>query len=429
MSCGARSVLVMDDVVGSPHPHRSPAGSTSTVAREAARLAALHGLGVLDTAPEERFDRIVALARVIFEVPVAAITLIDADRQWIKAGGGMASGVPTARDHSPCHYTVQHPGPLVITDTAVQARVADMTVVRQGIRFYAGQPLRAPTGERVGSLCIMDTAPRRFTAPEQEVLAELGQLVEWELAADGELEVAAAAQRALLPPGAVQVPGYEVAGRCTPARRAVGSYFDWHQADGRLQLQVADVLGAGAVAPTIAACLRILLRTVAQDGDRRRDTDRAAAAIGALLGETGTFVTAFAATLDPATGTLSYVLAGHGLAMILSPDGSHHRLGPAGPALGLSSTHGTGWQVRTTTVAPDQTLLVLGDGFLALDPDPQAQDLIDQTLEQVAQRYRGGIEAHQAVEVATAWAVAQDHPIDITALAVHRIMGEVASPP
>ena len=124
MSCGARSVLVMDDVVGSPHPHRSPAGSTSTVAREAARLAALHGLGVLDTAPEERFDRIVALARVIFEVPVAAITLIDADRQWIKAGGGMASGVPTARDHSPCHYTVQHPGPLVITDTAVQARVA-----------------------------------------------------------------------------------------------------------------------------------------------------------------------------------------------------------------------------------------------------------------------------------------------------------------
>ena len=85
--------------------------------------------------------------------------------------------------------------------------------------------------------------------------------------------------------------------------------------------------------------------------------------------------------------------------------------------------------MRTTTVAPDQTLLVLGDGFLALDPDPQAQDLIDQTLEQVAQRYRGGIEAHQAVEVATAWAVAQDHPIDITALAVHRIMGEVASPP
>ena len=155
-------------------------------------MASLHELGLLDTAPEERFDRIVALVRVIFEVPVAAITLIDADRQWIKAAAGMEAGVAVARDYSPCHYTVQHPGPLVIADTRSVDRVADMTVVGQGIRFYAGQPLTAPTGERVGSLCVMDTAPRRFGAVEQEILAQMGQLVEWELAADGELEVAAA---------------------------------------------------------------------------------------------------------------------------------------------------------------------------------------------------------------------------------------------
>ena len=71
-------------------------------------------------------------------------------------------------------------------------------------------------------------------------------------------------------------------------------------------------------------------------------------------------------------------------------------------------------------MAPGQTLLVLSDGYLALDSDPQAQDLVDQPLEQVAARYRGGVDVHQAVELATAWAVTQDHPIDITVLALHR---------
>lgn len=164
----------------------------------------------------------------------------------------------------------------------------------------------------------------------------------------------------------------------------------------------------------------ILLRIISQDCDHQGATDRAAAGVRALLGDAGTFVTAFAATLDPSTGTVSYVAAGHGMAVVLGADGSHHRLASSGPALGLSSAYGTGWQVGTTTVPPGQTLLVLGDGFLELDSDPQRQELVDQALEQVAARYRGGINAHQAVELATAWTVTQDHPIDITVLALHR---------
>lgn len=407
----------MNPTTGSLEPDR-PSVLPPPDVPEAARLAALHGLGLLDTAPEERFDRIVALVRVVFKVPVAAITLIDADRQWIKAATGIASGVTTPRNYSPCHYTVQHPGPLVIADTKAEARVSDMTVVNQGIRFYAGYPLTAPTGERVGSLCIMDTTPRQFTAEEQEILGQMGQVVEWELAATDELAAAAAAQRALIPDTIPQVPGYEVTGRCTPARRATGSYFDWHLTGGRLQLQVADVIGGGATAPTIAASVRTLLRAVGQDSNHRQATDRAAQGVRALLGEAGPFVTAFAATLNPATGTLTYVLAGHGKALILGPDGGHHRLVPSGPALGLSPAYGTGWEVSTTSVAPGETLLVLSDGFLDLDPDPQ--NLLGHALEQVAERYRGGIEAHQAVELATAWAVTQDHPTDITVLALHR---------
>lgn len=383
-------------------------------------MASLHELGLLDTAPEERFDRIVALVRVIFEVPVAAITLIDADRQWIKAAAGMEAGVAVARDYSPCHYTVQHPGPLIIADTTAADRVSDMTVVRQGIRFYAGQPLTAPTGERVGSLCVMDTAPRRFTAGQQQILAELGQVVEWELAAADELAAAGAAQRALIPAGTVQVPGYELAGRCTPARRAGGSYFDWRPTGGQAQLQVADVVGAGASAAVIAASVRILLRAASQDSDHRRATSQAAEGIGALLAGTDTFVTAFAATLDPATGTVTYVLAGHGMAVVLGTDGGHRRLASSGPSLGLSAAYGTGWEVRTTVVDPGQTLLVLGDGFLDLDADPDSQKRLDQALGEVAERYRGGLGVHEAVELATAWAVSQGHPTDITALALHR---------
>lgn len=383
-------------------------------------MAALHDLGLLETAPEERFDRIVALVQVIFEAPMAAITLIDADRQWIKAAAGMEAGVAAARDYSPCHYTVQHPGPLIIADTTAQPRVNDMTVVRHGIRFYAGQPLTAPTGERVGSLCIMDTAPRRFTAGQQQILAELGQVVEWELAKADELAAAAAAQRALIPADTIAVPGYDLAGRCTPARRVGGSYFDWHPTGDRVQLQVADVVGAAASAAVIVASVRILLRAVSQDSDHRRATSRAAEGIGALLTGRETFITAFAATLDPATGTLTYVLAGHGMAVVLGMDGGHRWLASSGPSLGLSAAYGTGWEVRTTVVDPGQTLLVLGDGFLDLDADPDSQQRLDQALGEVAERYRGGVGVHQAVELATAWAVSQDHPIDITALALHR---------
>ena len=404
-----------------PKPDSSPADPLpSPGTAEAARLDALHELGLLETAPEERFDRIVALARVIFEAPMAAITLIDADRQWIKAAAGMEAGVAVARDYSPCHYTVQHPGPLVIADTRSVDRVADMTVVGQGIRFYAGQPLTAPTGERIGSLCIMDTVPRRFTAGQQQILAELGQLVEWELAATDELAVAAAAQRALVPVGTAPVPGYELAGRCTPARRADGSYFDWRPAGGRVQLQVADVVGVGASAAVIAASVRILLQAVIHDSDHRRATSRAAEGIGALLGGTDTFVIAFAATLDPATGAVTYVLAGHGMAVVLGADGSHHRLASSGPSLGLSAAYGTAGEVRTTVVDPGQTLLVLGDGFLDLDADPDSQKRLDQALGEVAERYRDGVGVHEAVELATAWAVSQGHPTDITALALHR---------
>ncbi|MFF0905583.1 UNVERIFIED_CONTAM: hypothetical protein RF653_18075 [Kocuria sp. CPCC 205316] len=91
----------MDSVARPSEPDKPLADAPFPDAAEAARLAALHELGLLDTAPEERFDRIVALVRVIFKVPVASITLIDADRQWIKAAAGMEAGVAVPRNYWP----------------------------------------------------------------------------------------------------------------------------------------------------------------------------------------------------------------------------------------------------------------------------------------------------------------------------------------
>ncbi|MFF0943276.1 PP2C family protein-serine/threonine phosphatase [Kocuria sp. CPCC 205300] len=405
---------------GATPPEGDPSGlPPAQDAQELARLAALHELGLLETAPEEHFERIVALARLVFQVPVAAIALVDADRQWIKAASGLDAGVAVPLRYSPCHYTVQQPGALVLEDTARGTWGADTTVVRQGMRFYAGQPLRARTGERVGSLCIMDTVPRTFGADEQEVLAQLGQLVERELAATGELAAAGAAQRMLLPAGAVGVPGYELAGRCTPARRAGGSYFDWHVEDGRVQLEAADVLGAASAA--VASGLRALLRATGPGRARRwpveRTVERSAVGAPAAADGTGAFVTAFAATLDASSGTVVYVLAGYGAALVLGADGGVRRLAGSGPALGLSPAYGSGWDVRTAALRPGETLLVLTDGFLDLRPDaPPAGG-----LDTVARRYPGGIGADEAVDLATAWAVTEGHPIDLTVLALHRL--------
>ncbi|NKX52139.1 serine phosphatase, partial [Arthrobacter deserti] len=86
------------------------------------------------------------------------------------------------------------------------------------VRFYAGEPVRAPDGERVGSLCIVDTRPRQLRSREQEILHELAGWVERELALQRELDRAAQIQQMLMPRSVPDLPGYELAGRCVPTQ-------------------------------------------------------------------------------------------------------------------------------------------------------------------------------------------------------------------
>ncbi len=149
---------------------------------EAGRLRALRGLSLLDTPAEERFDRITRLAARLFDVPIVLVSLVDDDRQWFKSRYGDI-GHQTPREQSFCAHALLGAQPLVVADALVDDRFADNPLVtgRPRVRFYAGQPIAAPDGSRVGTLCLIDHRPRDLSRTELQVLRDLGALVEREL--------------------------------------------------------------------------------------------------------------------------------------------------------------------------------------------------------------------------------------------------------
>jgi GAF domain-containing protein len=156
-------------------------------ASEAERLAALWELGILDTDPEARFDRYTEVACETFGVPIALVSLVDAERQWFKSHRGL-DVTETHRDASMCAHAILGDDVFVVTDALRDERFADNPYVLRDprLRFYAGVPLATPGGECVGTLCIMDHRPRVLNDLQLERLRELGRMVEAELAASGD---------------------------------------------------------------------------------------------------------------------------------------------------------------------------------------------------------------------------------------------------
>ena len=119
-------------------------------------------------------------------MPVALVSLVDADRQWFKSHHGIDL-TETDRDMSMCAHAILDDDVFVVTDALRDDRFADNPAVARDprLRFYAGVPLAASGGHRVGTLCIMDHRPRLLDEPQLERLRELGRMVEAELAAIG----------------------------------------------------------------------------------------------------------------------------------------------------------------------------------------------------------------------------------------------------
>lgn len=150
---------------------------------ESQRLEGLCSLNILDTAAEERFDRLTLKAQQHFGVSIALVSLVDAERQWFKSRQGLDAN-ETPRDISFCGHAILNEGIFTIPNTLEDSRFADNPLVTgpPHIRFYAGAPLHAPYGQRIGTLCLIDDKPREFSDKELTVLRELADEVELELA-------------------------------------------------------------------------------------------------------------------------------------------------------------------------------------------------------------------------------------------------------
>tara|TARA_R110002096_G_scaffold361075_3_gene554160 strand:+ start:57714 stop:58889 length:1176 start_codon:yes stop_codon:yes gene_type:complete len=151
-------------------------------ANENQRLRALHELDILDTAPEESFDRITRLAASIVDAPIVLVSLVDEDRQWFKSTVGL-DATETPREVAFCAHAILDTSVMVVPDAREDARFADNALVTgpHDVRFYAGAPLMLNDDVRLGTLCAIDTKPRQLDPDQETALRDLAAIVVDEL--------------------------------------------------------------------------------------------------------------------------------------------------------------------------------------------------------------------------------------------------------
>ncbi len=163
---------------------------------EDARLAALRAMNILDTPPEDYLDRIAKISAQMFGVPIALISLVDEKRQWFKARHGLEV-CETPREISFCGHAILEPGTFCVPDARLDPRFADNPLVtgEPHVRFYAGKPIRAPGGEAIGTLCLIDTKPRQLSDADRNLLAALAKCIEQMFALRQSVSAAASGKR------------------------------------------------------------------------------------------------------------------------------------------------------------------------------------------------------------------------------------------
>ena len=148
----------------------------------ALRVQTLAALDILDTPPEESFDRITRLASGALGVPIALVSLVENTRQWFKSKKGIEV-CETPIEHSFCAHAIQRDEVFVVPDATTDNRFADnpLVVGDPGIRFYAGMPLKMADGVRIGTVCVIDSKPRQLKQHEAQLLRDLASLAVHEL--------------------------------------------------------------------------------------------------------------------------------------------------------------------------------------------------------------------------------------------------------
>jgi serine phosphatase RsbU (regulator of sigma subunit) len=390
----------------------------------------LERLSVLASPNEERFARITALASSLFGVPMSTVTLVDSDVATFAGNTGFADAAPTPRNLVFCDETVASGQPMVVEDATADPRFADLPLVTGSpyLRFYAGVPLSDDDGVIIGTFCLFDTVPRRLDRVQVSMLMQLASWARHELVDSTDMARAAEVQQSLLPTRTVAPDGYELAAVCRPTKGVGGDFFDHTMVSGRLFFTLVDVMGKGIGAALVAASVRALLRASLVNQRQSREAGAAAGETG--LGEiltatdrllrddleqTGTLVTGFLATLDPATGEVDWVDAGHGLAVIVRADGSSVRLAGLDLPLGLGME--SSWAEQRAVLQPGDTLLVVSDGLF---------DLLGGTREsfdRIVDLVRADPAPDQLIERITELTRIGSALDDVTAVAVRRLDG------
>lgn len=387
---------------------------------EQARIQALEELDILDTPPEERFDRVTRLCVRLFGVPMALVSLIDNDRQWFKSNiGKIADTTETPRDIAFCNIAIQDTKPLIVEDATKDDRFSANPLVTSGpeIRFYAGVPLETKNGHRVGTLCILDDKPRKLTILEVGLLKDLADWVQKELIVDEELERAAEVQQGLLPRRAPDLPGYDVAARVKSSWMVGGDFFDWFATPSGSAVALADVMGKGMGGAILMATVRAVLRVAAGQPSLASGVSYASIALEDDLSQTDSFFTLFIARATGDAGDVQYVDAGHGLAIIVRADGRVDRLDERGLPVGMMTD--AEWTDARFQLASGDTLVVCSDGILDVRGGADTADDVTRVLHEVA-AVTSSLDSAQAI-VDALTDVTGDQPDDVTVLVMRRL--------
>ena len=173
---------------------------------EEERLASLLNYSLLDTPPEDGFDRLTRLAARLLDMPLALVTLLDRERMWIKSAGGPFPCIATEirREESFCTHAILSPDVLVVENALLDPRFAENSLVRGElhVRFYAGAALFDRDGRALGALCVLDIRPRTLSAEQITLLRDLADSVQTEI----ELRRARATQGRGAAAGAAKAP-------------------------------------------------------------------------------------------------------------------------------------------------------------------------------------------------------------------------------
>lgn len=164
---------------------------------DAARVATLRTLNILDTPRDNRFDRYTRITARIFDMPIVLISLVDDRRQWFKSAEGL-DVEETSRDISFCAHAILGDDVLEVPNARHDPRFRDnpLVVEQPRIRFYAGAPLEAPNGHKLGTLCVIDRVPRQLSDEEKTMLKSLADMVVGEIISSADTETGLANRHA-----------------------------------------------------------------------------------------------------------------------------------------------------------------------------------------------------------------------------------------